>query len=436
MPPLKVATFGKKGVNVVDSPLHLSDDDLTAAQNAEIFFEDGYPAIRKRLGMTAGVSAAMDGAVFALTSIPLPDPSPATAPASGLVVLIGYGLGTSYAYLSTDGGTWDTDALGAMPMYVGTAYVQCLAPLMLIGSDYHVVYFNDNANELEARKYSNPLSQDTVVVNDIKTGATESMTALSSQGDYETLWLIITDSFTGDQTMKRVQLSAATVNDWSDTYGGTGDWPAEWAWTAQFFDDVVIVVTTEMSGGFRETKFRSAPTDSPFATTIEHTITSSAANDIDSWSAVAGGTYLIVAGYPQDASGEAQVWRRDTDANWTEVYRSAVGRYWLVPVFSSGSELMFWEWDQITGDMILKRSTDGGSNWSDVLTRSAPGAPYTVTHIVYMGGSYYWTECVDLNSDVNVYAWNPTDGDSVVLNVPFGLAHQPPIIVGLPTPWD
>lgn len=87
MPRLKVDSFGTMGVNVVDSPLHLSDDDLTNAQNAEIFFEDGYPAIRKRLGMVAGITGALSGPVFALTSIPLVDPAPSVPPPAPLVMV-------------------------------------------------------------------------------------------------------------------------------------------------------------------------------------------------------------------------------------------------------------------------------------------------------------------------------------------------------------
>lgn len=98
MPPLKVGSFGRKGVNTVDSPLHLTDDDLAAAQNAEIFFEDGYPAIRKRLGIADGVTAAMAGEVLSVSSIPLPDPDP-----SHHVIAV---LTAGAHRASADGTTW------------------------------------------------------------------------------------------------------------------------------------------------------------------------------------------------------------------------------------------------------------------------------------------------------------------------------------------
>lgn len=79
MPKLVVDTFGRKGVNANDSPIHLSDDDLQFGQNAELSLEDGYPAIRKRRGIAVGVTSAMSGTIHAVTSIPLGDPAPKTA---------------------------------------------------------------------------------------------------------------------------------------------------------------------------------------------------------------------------------------------------------------------------------------------------------------------------------------------------------------------
>lgn len=74
-PRVEVWNLGILGVNVVDSPLHLKDGELTLAQNAEPYDELGEGGIRKRQGIDLFLGGgALAGAVTAITSIPLPDP--------------------------------------------------------------------------------------------------------------------------------------------------------------------------------------------------------------------------------------------------------------------------------------------------------------------------------------------------------------------------
>lgn len=150
MPRLKVDSFGTKGVNVVDSPLHLSDDDLINAQNAEIFFEDGYPAIRKRLGMAEGVTAALDGPVFALTSIPLVDPAPSVPPpSSALTHSIWMDItGPTFAYSIDSTGSFEPEAT-SVASDIGTGAALPLWPT--IGGK---VYFSDGTVNGQVNRYT------------------------------------------------------------------------------------------------------------------------------------------------------------------------------------------------------------------------------------------------------------------------------------------
>lgn len=66
MKKLQVTRLGRHGVNVTRSPLHLTDEELVNAQNAETRAEQGLSAVVKRGGLSLFTS--LDGALFALFS--------------------------------------------------------------------------------------------------------------------------------------------------------------------------------------------------------------------------------------------------------------------------------------------------------------------------------------------------------------------------------
>ncbi|MET0742955.1 MAG: hypothetical protein ABWY78_06250 [Microvirga sp.] len=71
---LKGYNLGEMGVNVAKSPIHLTDGELVAAQNAQFYVEAGRGAIRKRPGLQV-FSNALAGDVKGFIGVPLPSPN-------------------------------------------------------------------------------------------------------------------------------------------------------------------------------------------------------------------------------------------------------------------------------------------------------------------------------------------------------------------------
>lgn len=117
-PRLEVWTTGVYGVNVVDSPLHLEDGELLAAQNAEPFTEEGEGGIRKRLGIDEFTGASLGAAIAAITSVPLPDPDTPAA-TTGTRIYAPTVAGANTYLTSTDGITWTASAPFERPGRVG-----------------------------------------------------------------------------------------------------------------------------------------------------------------------------------------------------------------------------------------------------------------------------------------------------------------------------
>jgi len=67
--------LGTAGVNVVKSPIHLDDHELTKAQNAVPDRASGLGSLRKRDGLVQYNSSALDGKVWGLVQVPLPAPN-------------------------------------------------------------------------------------------------------------------------------------------------------------------------------------------------------------------------------------------------------------------------------------------------------------------------------------------------------------------------
>ena len=73
-PQLEVFNLGLEGVNVVDSPLHLSDGELVHAQHAQVSQDDAEGALVKRPALGQFSTDGMGGPVLGFVSVPLPDP--------------------------------------------------------------------------------------------------------------------------------------------------------------------------------------------------------------------------------------------------------------------------------------------------------------------------------------------------------------------------
>lgn len=431
MPPLNVATFGKKGVNVVDSPLHLSDDDLAAAQNAEIFFEDGYPAIRKRLGMVAGVSSAMDGAVFSLTSIPLPDPAPAVV-SSGLILFVEPNdLDGGPSVYELEDGEWTTGThqegleillrltIGRLPMWH-----RVTEP----AADF-VIYPLRAADVLYGYRYNPDLPEDTEHFTDIATSSLVSCLSWHWPREYSFLWVLTLNTNTGLQELIRCAPSPAVVAPWSDSYGTGGDNPNEYAWDIGNLGNNIYVVTVETIGGWNKTRFRKVSNATEAATTVEHEIAASNENHLSQWELLTGTSYLLAGSQGADSLAEARLLRCDGDGTWTEIYRADPGFVACIPVLAEDDEFMFWEYDASAQTMILQRSVDAGASWTALFTRTGIAARIYLTEMIALDGSVFWAECVSLNDPVVVNQYTvPGASYSAILTVPGSFAHGVPML--------
>lgn len=96
---INVYNLGEQGVNVVKSPIHLTDGELRSAQNAIWDPSEAEGGIRKRGGMPRFSGSAMAGAVRGIVNVPLAAPGDITR--------------TFYLALGTfDSDTWATSANG------------------------------------------------------------------------------------------------------------------------------------------------------------------------------------------------------------------------------------------------------------------------------------------------------------------------------------
>lgn len=131
---LSVWNLGELGVNVVDSPLHLVDGELTISQNAEPFDSEGEAGIRKRLGIGLFSSDNLGSAVLGITAVPLPDPFPPIGPG---IAYLGGGTAPAARYSDDAATTWtdttspDPDA-SAVRMTEGRGFVSSAGVLYYV----------------------------------------------------------------------------------------------------------------------------------------------------------------------------------------------------------------------------------------------------------------------------------------------------------------
>lgn len=75
---ISIYNLGERGVNVVKSPIHLTDGELRSAQNAIFDPASAEGGIRKRGGMPRFSGSAMAGSVMGIVNVPLAAPSQIT----------------------------------------------------------------------------------------------------------------------------------------------------------------------------------------------------------------------------------------------------------------------------------------------------------------------------------------------------------------------
>lgn len=71
-----VYTLGEKGIDVVESPVHVEDGVVLNAQNASLSPVDCEGALRKRDGMAKHNAVAAAGAIRSIFNVSLIDPVP------------------------------------------------------------------------------------------------------------------------------------------------------------------------------------------------------------------------------------------------------------------------------------------------------------------------------------------------------------------------
>jgi len=102
---LNLYTWGRKGVNLVKSPIHLDDDEVTEARNVVLDRDERDGAIRKRPGLTKVNSVALAGSVGAIIPVPLASTSAVT---KTLFAAINDGTANNWR-TSTDGSSWSNN---------------------------------------------------------------------------------------------------------------------------------------------------------------------------------------------------------------------------------------------------------------------------------------------------------------------------------------
>jgi hypothetical protein len=135
--------LGSGGVNVVKSPLHLDDNELTKAQNAVPDNTSGLGSIRKRDGLVALNAVALSGAVTGIVGLPLPDFGAVTRT---MYAALGNATANTWKK-STDGTTW-TDATSPVRAQRRTKLSDPSAIFFvnnrMVAIDHRLLFPNDN----------------------------------------------------------------------------------------------------------------------------------------------------------------------------------------------------------------------------------------------------------------------------------------------------
>lgn len=391
MDPLTVTGFGARGVNTVDSPLHRDDADLEVGQNAEVFLEDGYPGLRKRLGMGVVNSAALSGTVFGVSSIPLPDPFPSPdAFAAGMILwfdISPFNKGTTDGSSFSNTGLSAADPGNALPAtkYIivgGVTYYPKASPLGTILS------YNQVA-EATAFSFPNPQtidgdSWDFLQVNGVCADSANQYWLVTYDRSGERAWIVwkVDSGFAITQIGEVFSTDAAVSGRIALDAGSSVDDIAFWA------GDLWLGVREFNAGPLSSQARIYTITPGETAWTLDTSFggTGSTDNRGGAQLLLAGATYLVHCCNPS-GSTRALVRVRDSSA-WTTIATSpgTTGDfYW--PVYNL--ERLIVALARPGGnDTTLLQSTDFTSLPTTLNTDVATAVPHSKS-VTFSGASYF-----------------------------------------------
>ncbi len=139
---VKVTNFGQNGVDVVRSPEHLDDADITSGQNAAFITDKGLGGLGSRAGFARLNSVALAGSPGGFINVPLPPPG-TPALFAALEVPTAGGPYNTWSRSANDGVTWasqTTPAKSAQGIYLGTTMAP-LSPSQHIASIRGRIYY-------------------------------------------------------------------------------------------------------------------------------------------------------------------------------------------------------------------------------------------------------------------------------------------------------
>jgi hypothetical protein len=144
---VNVYGLGEKGVNLVKSPLHIDDNELRSAQNAEFYLVEGQGAIRKRSGLQKINSSVLAGEITGVIGVPLPAPGSRSVYAQ---------LNASpYFRVTTNGTTW-ADAAGFQSVSGSAGFkasVMVPGRFFYLGDTPNIVMGYDGVQEFELARF-------------------------------------------------------------------------------------------------------------------------------------------------------------------------------------------------------------------------------------------------------------------------------------------
>jgi len=175
-PKVNVYGLGTRGVNLTKSPLHLDDNELTQAQNAEPNLDEREGGLRKRGGLSAFTSALNSGSsILGMANVPLLSTFTRTMYAALKT------QGANTWLTSTDGTTW---AAGTSPARAATwagllitvnyfnTRIQPFKNALIYPGDDYVVYNNANYTDPPLRAYYDNTADAELIRINVGPGAT------------------------------------------------------------------------------------------------------------------------------------------------------------------------------------------------------------------------------------------------------------------------
>ena len=404
MPNLTVYALGEHGVNVVKSPIHLGDGELTAAQNARFNPEGETGGLQKRGGLTGLNAALAGGAVKGLMAVPLPD--------SDLQVTTLYAaMATADAntwYASTDGTTWTPGTAPADPVQIaklpiGEYYSQRVATLG--GSLYYPIngytqydagppVVTGTAPVLNAYDGTDDLGTVAIPYNPIAGGTSNAMVVLDQVVHRGALYLAVYDpGGTAPNHRGRVfklDPSTGSLTQVGNRFGaGTGEAVGGMPMALTSFNGMLWAGTYGVSGNAVGRIYRIRPGFDE--TWTQDHATTAGQGYILSMASYKGLLYAATTG---DAGSEALVKVRSAAGAWTASLTGSTttGGHYLTSLTVFNDLLFCAEVDDAAGSVCLVKSFDG-TDWATDLDVEAGYSIKDSGQTLVYGGNLYWVWC-------------------------------------------